>query len=215
MNGSVKPAAFGAEPAAGSVVSASGSRSAGRTRRAFLALTLPAAARREAARHSASLLTAHAASLRRVDPAAYHLTVHFFGDLMPGDLERARSLCMQLADDAVAPLRCAFASLAPLPVRGPARVVHAEFGPGRAELLAFLRQAREATATSGFPVPARAPLPHVTVARVRRGRPWRMPDQVAWAGAPFQFDRLVLFESHLDRAGARYEPLETRLLSAG
>lgn len=211
MNGVLR-AAGGLVPAAG-LAPAAGSSPTGRPRRAFLALALPAAARHEVARRSAALLDAHAASLRRVDPAAYHLTVHFFGDLMPGDLERARSLCMQLADDAVAPLRCAFAALAPLPARGPARVVHAVFGPGRAELLAFLRQARAVTATSGFPVPARAPLPHVTVARVRRGRPWRMVEEVAWAGAPFLFDRLVLFESHLGRTGARYEPLETRRLA--
>ena len=203
------------EPAAGSVASAAGSGPTGRPRRVFLALSLPAAARREAARYSASLLDKHAASLRRVDPAAYHLTVHFFGDLMPGELERAQLLCARLAGDAVAPIRCAFAGLAALPAHGPARVVHVMFGPGRAELLAFLRRARAATEAHGFPVAWRAPLPHVTVARVRRGRPWRMAEQVAWVGAPFLFDRLVLFESHLDRAGARYEPLETRLLSAG
>ena len=214
MNASVKPGAGGARPAADDGPTADDG-STTRPRRVFLALSLPAAARREVVRHSASLLDAHATSLRRVDPATYHLTVHFFGDLLTGDVERARSLCARVAESVGTPLRCAFAGLAALPARGPARVVHTVFGPGRAVLSAFLCQAREATAASGFPVPARAPLPHVTVARVRRGRPWRMARKVVWAGAPLLFDRLVLFESHLDRVGARYEPLETRLLSAG
>jgi 2'-5' RNA ligase len=50
-------------------------------------------------------------------------------------------------------------------------------------------------------------LPHVTVARVRRGRrvrPQRLP---APAPLPFTAPGLVLYRSHPGPGGARYEPL--------
>ena len=178
-------------------------------KRVFLALPLPAAARRELARLSEAALAAHAAHLRLVDPTGYHATVHFFGALAADELSRARALCGQVVEALAAPLRCAVAGLAQLPPRGPARVVHAEFGDGRRDLAAFLAEARERIAAAAFPVPARGPLPHVTVARVRRGRRWRMADPVALAVGPFVLDQLVLFESRLHPAGARYVPLTT------
>lgn len=222
--------------------SVSGSDAPAAVRRVFLGLPLPAAARRELAALSESALAAHAAHLRLVDPAGYHATVHFFGPLEADDLRRAQALCGQVVKALSAPLRCALAGLAPFPPRGPARVVHAEFGEGHGALTAFLAAARERIAAAAFPVPARAPLPHVTVARVRRGRRWRMAEQLdvlaavpnASAGkrrlcvdfgrlpprgvaspAPFLLDQLVLFESHLHPAGARYVPLTTRRPASG
>ena len=190
-------------------------RPAGASRRVFLALPLPAPARRELARLSQSALAAHAAHLRLVDPAGYHASVHFFGPLATDDLRRAQSLCGQVAEALAAPLRCGLAGLAQLPPRGPARVVHAVFGEGRGALAAFLAEARRRIAAAAFPVAARSPLPHVTVARVRRGRRWRMSDRVVLPGAPFVLDQLVLFESHLHPTGARYVPLTSRRPAAG
>jgi 2'-5' RNA ligase len=190
------------------------SESAG-AKRVFLALPLPSAARGELARLTEAALTPHAAHLRLVDPAGYHATVHFFGALATDELNRARALCGQVVEALAAPLRCAVAGLAQLPARGPARVVHAEFGDGRGALAAFLTEARERIAAAAFPVPARSPLPHVTVARVRRGRRWRLADPVAVAGVPFVLDQLVLFESHLHPSGARYVPLTSARPAAG
>ena len=219
-----------------------GSGPTGAVKRVFLGLPLPAPARRELARLAECALAAHAAHLRLVDPAGYHATVHFFGPLAADDLRRAQALCEQVAEALTVPLRCALAGLAQLPPRGPARVVHAEFGEGHGALAAFLAAARERIAAAAFPVPARSPLPHVTVARVRRGRRWRMaePVELPAAGpdvppgkrrlcvdfgrlpphgitspAPFVLDQLVLFESHLHPAGARYVPLTTRRPAAG
>ena len=190
-------------------------RPAGATRRVFLALPLPAAARRALALQARTTLAAHAADLRLVDPAAYHATVHFFGPLGAGDLHRAQALCGQVAEALAAPLRCCLAGLAQLPPGGPARVVHGVFGEGRDAVAAFLAEARERIAAAAFPVPARSPLPHVTVARVRHRRRWRMTGRVALPGVPFEFDRLVLFESHLHPGGARYVALATRPAAAG
>ena len=209
-------------------------RGCNESRRVFLALPLPEAARRDLARRSRSVLEAHAPHLRLVDPSGYHATVHFFGPLAAADLLRAEALCGRVVEALAAPLRCALAGLVQLPPRGPARVVCAEFCEGRATLAAFLAEARERIAAAAFPVPARRPLPHVTVARVRRGRRWRMAGPVAFAAAlpaagqtvpgsaarpaapaPFLLDRLVLFESHLHPAGARYVPLATRRPAAG
>lgn len=188
---------------------AGAARSPAPARRVFLALPLPAAARRELARQTESALAPHAAHLRPVAPAGYHATVHFFGALAADELSRAQALCGQVVEALAAPLKCALTGLAQLPPRGPARVVHAEFGDGRRALTAFLAAARELIAAAAFPVAPRSPLPHVTVARIRRGRRWRLTDPVAVAGIPLVLDKLVLFESHLHPAGARYVPLTT------
>ena len=140
------------------------------------------------------------------------MTVHFFGCLACGDLARARELCLDDTLAAVAPLRCRFSALGQLPARGPARVVHAVIGEGAAALQDFMMRMRAWVAAAGFAVDRRPPLPHVTVARVRRGVKWTERSTVTWSGAAFLFDRLVLFESHLGRAGARYEPLVSRRL---
>lgn len=213
----------------------------------FLALPLPAAARRELAGLAQSALAAHAAHLRLVDPVGYHATVHFFGPLAADDLSRAHTLCGEVAEALPAPLPCALTGLAQLPPRGAARVVCAVFGEGHDALAAFLAAARNRIGAAAFAVPARSPLPHVTVARVRRGRHWRMPDRAALPGsctaaadgtaavdgtsrrgidlrrhrghgaAPTRFvlDQLVLFESRLHRAGARYVPLTSGRAAAG
>ena len=219
---------------------ASGRRAPAGARRVFLALPLPAAARRELAGLAQSALAAHAAHLRMVAPVGYHATVHFFGPLAADDLSRAHTLCGQVAEALPAPLPCALTGLAQLPPRGAARVVCAVFGEGHDALAAFLAAARNRIGAAAFAVPARSPLPHVTVARVRHGRHWRMPDRVALAetgiapadrntrlgidlrrlrghgAAPTRFvlDQLVLFESHLHRAGARYVPLTSRRAAA-
>ena len=187
--------------------------SAASTRRVFLALPLPRAARQELAAHCAPL-AAEGAALRPVAPAGYHVTVHFFGSLVRGDLVRARDLCLDDTLAPVAPLRCRFSALGQLPPRGPARVVHAVIGEGAAALKDFMMRMRALVAAAGFAVDRRPPLPHVTVARVRRGMKWRARSTVTWSGVAFLLDRLVLFESHLGHAGARYEPLATRRLGA-
>ena len=213
----------------------SGRRSPAGARRVFLALPLPAAARRELAAMTQSALAAHQACLRLVDPLGYHATVHFFGPLHADDLSRAHTLCAQVAEALPSPLPCALTGLAQLPPRGAARVVCAVFGEGHDALAAFLAAARNRIGAAGFALPARGALPHVTVARVRHGRHWRMPDRVpvprtgpgpadgdtrlgiglrprgpGAAATRFVLDRLVLFESHLHRAGARYVPLTSR-----
>jgi 2'-5' RNA ligase len=177
----------------------------------FLALPLPEVARRELAQCCAPL-AADSGSLRPVAPDGYHITVHFFGSLVPGDVARARQLCRHDTLAAMAALPGRLTSLGQLPPRGPARVVHAVLGEGSVAVTDFLVRMRGLVAAAGFPVERRPPLPHVTVARVRRGRDWRRRSALAWSGAPFLFDRLVLFESHLGGTGARYEPLATRRL---
>lgn len=181
------------------------------TRRVFLALPLPEAARHELAERCATL-AADSAALRPVPPVGYHVTVHFFGRLASADVARARRLCCHVTLAAMAALPCRLTGLGQLPPRGPARVVYAVLGEGRVAVTDFLARLRRLVAAAGFPVDRRPPLPHVTVARVRRGRDWRMRSAVTWSGVPFLLDRLVLFESHLGRIGARYEPLATQRL---
>jgi 2'-5' RNA ligase len=61
----------------------------------------------------------------------------------------------------------------------------------------------------------RAFLAHVPVARVRRGARVRAAERPGPDRLEMRADRVTLFRSRLERAGARYEPLATVRLATG
>jgi len=78
------------------------------------------------------------------------------------------------------------------------------------ELAAMQERLLAALVDGGWHEPEPRPyLPHVTVARVRRGDGWRPPAAPPEAPVDLVFDGcgLTLYRSHLDPGGARYEAL--------
>ncbi len=176
--------------------------------RLFVALELPEEVRAALAASGAAL-AARDRALRAMRADSLHVTLCFLGERRDGEEEAiagvVRAVCgpaPQLAVDA--PLL--------LPPRRP-RVVAvrlAEAGETLAGLQASL--ADSLVALGVYAREARPFLPHVTLARVRRGaRALPLPDAIAHPAGAFVAREVVLFRS---RPGSVYEPLARATLRA-
>lgn len=158
------------------------------------------------------------ADARWQDDDQLHLTLRFMGEV---ERPQAEDLA-----DAMQRLRCPA-------VEARVRGVGAFGGRGRAGALwagahphepiaALHRKVDQLCVQVGLEPERRAFIPHVTVARLSREVGVNGPEVVAWRARhasfttePFLFDRVILYRSHLGRAGASYEPVvETSLFPA-
>lgn len=205
---------------------------AGERARLFVALDLPAEVRDALAAWRAPVLASCADALRPVPDEALHVTLCFLGS-SPLDAAGAIGSAVERearaprasgaepgdADGGGAPAVAGLSLGAPLwlPRRRPhALALAVDDGAGA---LGRLQGALAAALADGgwFTPEQRRFLPHVTVARVRRGGDPRArarqelpsPPSLAFAGAA-----VTLYRSHLGRGGARYEAL-TRVGLAG
>ena len=181
--------------------------------RLFVALTLPEPVVAALVAWRAPLLRSLPA-LRALAPEALHVTLCFVGwrpEAAIAPLAAAVERCARACRGVTA-----LALGAPLWLpRGRPRVLALGLEDGREQLAALQAEVTAALAAGGWREPeARPYLPHVTVARVRAG------ERVARRGAlppvpPLAFDgaAVVLYRSHLQEAGARYEPLSVSRLA--
>jgi 2'-5' RNA ligase len=176
--------------------------------RLFVALDLPAPAR--AALASFRSAAADPAIWRPLPDEALHLTLAFLGHRPEADvsaiLDVLRSAPMH------AP-RLALGRALALPPKRP-RVLTAEVEDPHGSLRALQRAVSEGLAARRLYTPEPRPYrPHATVARLRpdaRAGRVELPDP-----EPLEFrgEALTLYQSHLRRAGARYEALASLPLS--
>ena len=143
------------------------------------------------------------------DDDQLHLTLRFIGEV-----DR------HAADDVAASLAQLWAPAPTVSLAGTGRFAHrgrtdtlwAAVAPHDA--LAHLhRKVDAACVCAGLPPEGRAYLPHITLARLP-GSIGRAPEIDRWlaataalASAPFALPHLTLYQSHLGRGGARYEPV--------
>ncbi|MEZ0292563.1 MAG: RNA 2',3'-cyclic phosphodiesterase [Solirubrobacteraceae bacterium] len=171
--------------------------------RLFVALALPAPAVEALTRFRDA--AADPAVWRPLAPGTFHVTLAFLG--WRADAAPAARVVEQLTFDAP-PLALGAALLLP---PGRARVLTVAVDDPSGGLAALQAEVAGALAAAGtFEPEARPFRPHVTVARLRKAaRPQRSvtaaPDPVAFAGGA-----VVLFRSHPEPGGARYEPLVSR-----
>jgi RNA 2',3'-cyclic 3'-phosphodiesterase len=175
--------------------------------RLFVALDLPAEARRELARFRDA--AADPAVWRPLDEASFHVTLAFLGHRPEGDVALAGEILggltardapsLALGDGLLLPPRRARVLTVALVGDGALPELQAEVSAGLAAAGVYTPEAR----------PFR---PHVTVARIRPGA--RAPRAVDAAPEPVAFTArdVVLYRSRLARGGAAYEPLVTRRL---
>ena len=178
--------------------------------RAFFGLPLPEAQREELGRYiaAASVL---APEFRWTPPANLHLTVRFLGQveqpLAEGIMERLEGAGLRGFD-----LR-----LGELGVfrRGRlARVVWVRVAEGLPEMVAVAAAVEAESVRAGLDPEARKFNAHLTLARPRARDGARLPElPPPPVLAPWRADELVLYRSHLGRAGSVYEPLRTLRLS--
>jgi 2'-5' RNA ligase len=171
--------------------------------RLFVALELPDLVRSELARWRDSVLVP---ALAPVSSESMHVTLCFLGSVPAAELIAIGDACAAaLADER--PLALGVGSVAWLPRRRP-QVLSVAINDPSGDLAGRQAALSGALAAGGWYRPESRPfLPHVTVARVRRGERLRAME-LAWPPElGFSALRVVLFRSHLGAGGVRYEAL--------
>jgi RNA 2',3'-cyclic 3'-phosphodiesterase len=173
--------------------------------RLFVALRPPRAVRE----HLAD--TMHGvADARWQDDDQLHLTVRYIGEV---DRRTAEDVALALGHvrggGASGAITAAIAGVGAFDRRGRVDALWAGVAPHDA-LAALHRKVDHALVRLGLPPEGRAYLPHVTLARLPRTadpreiETWRAA-HVGLASARFHMEHLILFESMLGSAGARYD----------
>jgi 2'-5' RNA ligase len=132
-----------------------------------------------------------------------HLTLAFLGEVAAA---RVPVLQRVLGAIAWAPAVCTFREPLFLPSHGKRRVVALELDDPAGALRRLREEVARGLAAEGLYEPEKRPwLPHVTVARYRRpGQPFSLQNVNIPA---FGVVRMVLYSSHLERAGAVHAPI--------
>ena len=188
------------------------------TIRSFVAFELPPIVRQQIGRLQQELQGKGIRS-RWVKPDSIHLTLHFFGDITPAQIEPIRS-AMAEAAALSRPMRLAARGVGVFPGFRKARVVWTGLD-GELEALAALQHGLAAAFEKiGFQGPGRRFKPHLTLGRFKKPpRPAALAAAVEAAGGfsspPFSVSQVILFESRLTPAGAIYSKIHEIPLEAG
>ena len=190
--------------------------------RCFIAVELPAEARRCIGGLVAGLREAGVRGLRPVNPDGVHLTLKFLGDVSTSTVGEV-SAALEGAAAAAQPFDLELRGVGGFPDLRRPRVLWVGVG-GDLEALQRLYSAVEsALAPLGFPPEGRAFTPHLTLARLRDGTPpeerARAADvltSLAWEeGAAVPVGGVSLMRSTLGPGGAVYDRLRWVGLGGG
>ncbi len=172
--------------------------------RLFVALELPGAVHDALGSWRDNALEA-SHDLRLIERAYLHVTLCFLGWQAIGAADAIGTACHGVRE--AGPLELELGQATWLPARRP-RVLAVELVDLDGRLGALQAALSGALEQGGWYRREKRPfLPHVTVARVRRGgrvEPWQLK---APPGLAFAAEQLTLYRSHLAPAGASYEPL--------
>lgn len=143
------------------------------------------------------------------DDEQFHLTLRYIGEVPPATGDDLLAALGQV--HAPAPV-VALAGVGRFELRARTNTLWARVTPHKA-LQHLHKRIDQACARVGLPPEGRAYLPHVTLARLSRSAGhgpaidgW-LADHATLTTAPFTLEHLILYESHLCRDGAHYEPL--------
>ncbi len=155
---------------------------------------------------------ASAASEFRWTPAAnLHLTVRFIGSI---EREVAEQIAGQLAEVPLRGFELELDEVGTFKRGRLVRVVWLGIRAGADQARALAAQVEAECLRAGLVPEARAFQPHLTLARARPRDGAALPPLPARPELPpWRAEELVLYSSHLGRAGAVYEPLRTIRLS--
>ena len=179
--------------------------------RLFVAATLDPAAREAVAGaidRARRLRVFRTGSVRWIEPRNLHLTLQFLGET--GTDTAAAVVAALGAADSRPPFRAVLGPAGLFPAHGPPRVLWLGIGAGGAELAALRQAVGRQLAPLGCPPDDRPYRAHLTVGRLRPGRPPARRALEAELGAlappptAWLVDRVVLMESRLSAAGAEY-----------
>lgn len=135
-----------------------------------------------------------------------HVTLRFVGEV---DRPQAEDIAAALDTIHAPPLDLTVSGVGAFDSRGRVNSLWAGIRPIEA-ITALHRKIDAALARAGCAPEHRTYLPHVTLARLnvpREAVERFLADQAGLAGPPFTLDHFLLFESHLGRSRATYEPV--------
>jgi 2'-5' RNA ligase len=145
-------------------------------------------------------------NVRWIPPENWHITLKFLGGTERGSLPWIEETIRSVSS-AHAPLESRLAHLGAFPSAGRARILWAGVDDPE-DRLAAISSDLDAALETKFRVEVHRFHPHVTVARSEPPR--RLPGgfaETSVSAGPFIVDRLVLFQSRLQRPRPRYEAL--------
>jgi len=176
------------------------------TIRSFIAVPLPDPAI-AAIRLQQSRLKQSISGIRWTRPDNLHLTLRFLGDQPEDSLEKLTETMLSVGDSSYC-FQLAFSGIDAFPSWHRGRVLW--LGLTQPELVSQLHQKlSDGLLQLGIPEEPRPFRPHLTLGRCRQ--PMALPQLPAEARsqpvAEFRVDRLVLYQSHLTRQGARHTEL--------
>jgi 2'-5' RNA ligase len=181
--------------------------------RLFLALDLPPGPRAALAAWRDELIAGRD-DLRPLAEDTLHLTFAFLGYRPEKEIGAIATTAFDAVRDFEPPLLSA-AALRPLPPRSP-RLFALDLDDRDGRAVALQAAASDALAAARFYRPEKRPFwPHVTLARVKRGRRAEPLAGPAPPGEPFEARVVTLYRSLLRPQGALYQPLERVSLGAG
>jgi len=178
--------------------------------RAFFGLPVPEALRQELGPYLAAC-AATAPDFRWVPAANLHLTVRFIGTVERTAIE---NIADRLAQRSLVEFELALGGVGAFRRGRMVRVVWLQVSSGVEAARELAVQVETECAAVGLTAEPRPFQPHLTLARARArdGAPVPpLPDPPQLD--PWRADELVLYRSHLGRAGSVYEPLRTIKLS--
>lgn len=149
------------------------------------------------------------ADARWQDDEQLHLTLRFIGAV---DRPVAEDIAAALAGIHAPVPEIALAGVGRFDRRGRTDALWAGVAPHDA-LAALHRKVDQAIVRTGLQPERRAYLPHITLARLRRGAQAELEVErwlarhAGLTSAPFALRHLTLYESHLAHDGAHYEPI--------
>lgn len=160
--------------------------------------------------------------MRRTPRENYHVTVKFLGDVDDPEIPQVIE-ALRLGCEGIEPFDLELTRLAYLPdvrrIRVLAAVSASDISPSRQRVKPVMRlyeQIEDAMEVVGFQREGRRYRPHVTVGRFKR-RPRGAPDLdvMDWTPTGLTVDRVVLYQSLLERDGVHYAQLAEVMLGGG
>jgi 2'-5' RNA ligase len=183
------------------------------TVRAFLAIPLTAEITDEAGRIEQALAR-KLPDIRWVKPASMHLTLKFFADVSEETLEKIGQIMLSVGR-LFPPFPISISGLGTFPAPSRARVfwLGVQGGPALSRLHGIFDEKFEQI---GIPREDRPFTPHLTLGRRRQGFSVPLTVQQQYQKIEcgrLQADRVILYQSRLDPAGAVHIPLRTVFLN--
>jgi 2'-5' RNA ligase len=184
--------------------------------RLFFCVPLPQEAKDSAARALAAARAA-AGELSWTRPEQMHLTLAFLGEQPPEALERMYAAAQPCT--ALERFEATLAGAGAFPNPRRAHVLWLGITDGATELVELATRLCSGLREAGFGLETRPFRPHLTVARVKRGRE-RDAERALQRVAPgevtrFPVGRLLLMKSELSPKGARHQEVRAFPLSGG